>query len=613
VLLKHVTERSVIDLASGKGWFKQTPLHLAARRGNEEAVKLLIKRGASIECLTPHGRTFLQLLCQNGHDNVALNIIQLLEQEYGSSLRSLIEHQDVFGISVVQSCCVGDCQSTLAHLIRGYPSLIQTNVSNPIETAIVFGSWKAALQLKTALGSEVSFDEQLKNYVELSWDSPMAYIKPDTEQALYVLSSDDQKLFHFNQILRNGDFGKLQHFVDVLGRGHLPPKVEPKHIISAAAAVRKQPIILFLLAHGLDPRIQNSQGINLALAAAQGGCTEVLRALLDDHHALDLLETRDAGGYSPLDIAACQSHVEATEYLRSKMGNVVPSQMAPKLKLILSSHLRSPDSKPPIEDKKKFQWKPQNAYRYDGWVVGKKEDSTPSERLTWADAELIALREAHQDIQIEPQVVEERIQKVQAIIRHILGNAAFQLFVNDDLVTALRQRQDRNSCILFDGSLLGGRVIAALEDSCQDLIGQNCVGSSLQYIQLELAGSMEDVGATIMPLASNPEKTILVWKVFLGENNVESADLAELFRNYFQLNAKRKMDLLAQLHRDLIYQVMDLLTMEDFCSFAQVSKTWQQLHKDYSKVIQTRHRIRPKGDDDEEEEDVFFRHRRKRY
>ena len=96
--------------------------------------------------------------------------------------------------------------------------------------------------------------------------------------------------------------------------------------------------------------------------------------------------------------------------------------------------------------------------------------------MTWADAELIALRESREVIQIEGKqltyygayvvgsFIQERIDRMQETMRQILGNAGFQLLVSSELIEALKQRQDSNSCILIDGSLLGGRYQTIVDD-----------------------------------------------------------------------------------------------------------------------------------------------------
>ncbi|CAG7825022.1 unnamed protein product, partial [Allacma fusca] len=45
-----------------------TPLHLAASRGHQNALLLLLHAGASLEPLDKMGRTPLHLAAQNGHE-----------------------------------------------------------------------------------------------------------------------------------------------------------------------------------------------------------------------------------------------------------------------------------------------------------------------------------------------------------------------------------------------------------------------------------------------------------------------------------------------------------------------------------------------------------------
>ncbi len=58
----------------GSPCFKRTPLSLAASNGSSEVVKLLIEKGASIECEDEVGRTPLSLAVENDHSEV-MNIL----------------------------------------------------------------------------------------------------------------------------------------------------------------------------------------------------------------------------------------------------------------------------------------------------------------------------------------------------------------------------------------------------------------------------------------------------------------------------------------------------------------------------------------------------------
>ncbi|KAH7113172.1 ankyrin repeat-containing domain protein [Dactylonectria estremocensis] len=50
-----------------KDAYGRTPLSLAAGKGHEDIVRLLLDRGASIEAADPSGRTALSLAAGDGH------------------------------------------------------------------------------------------------------------------------------------------------------------------------------------------------------------------------------------------------------------------------------------------------------------------------------------------------------------------------------------------------------------------------------------------------------------------------------------------------------------------------------------------------------------------
>ncbi|KAL1737061.1 acyl CoA binding protein-domain-containing protein [Schizophyllum commune] len=64
-----------LDAHPGKGVDEKdeygfTPLHLATDRGNVEAVKMLLARGADPQCMDPDGLTAVKLAEEAGHENI---------------------------------------------------------------------------------------------------------------------------------------------------------------------------------------------------------------------------------------------------------------------------------------------------------------------------------------------------------------------------------------------------------------------------------------------------------------------------------------------------------------------------------------------------------------
>jgi ankyrin repeat protein len=82
-VVKLLLETGKVDVDSKDGNDGQTPLWRAAVDGHEAVVKLLIEKGANLECRdTKHGQTPLWQAAANGHEAVVKLLLEKGAKKY---------------------------------------------------------------------------------------------------------------------------------------------------------------------------------------------------------------------------------------------------------------------------------------------------------------------------------------------------------------------------------------------------------------------------------------------------------------------------------------------------------------------------------------------------
>jgi ankyrin repeat protein len=256
--------------------YKNTPLHIAALKGNNELAKILIKKGANYKTQNKYYFTPLHLAAANGYENIVKLLIN--KEKSDDKFASLISLKKKSYVNVGGKD--GDTALHLAikndwgYVVVSLLDYAQTNINasnasgkSPLHIAVM-NERSRLVKILLAKGALTDFED-------IGGRTPLHYAsrKGNEEIAKILLESGA----HIN---RADEMGQTPlHFAAILGNAKLVELLLKKEaILEACNAVRQTP---------------------LHLAAAKG-CTEVVKKLVEDSASL---EVRDSQGRTPFLIA----------------------------------------------------------------------------------------------------------------------------------------------------------------------------------------------------------------------------------------------------------------------------------------------------------------------
>lgn len=282
-MVKQLLEKGLKVDEPGPG--ELTPLHLAAQGGHLDIVELLVQSGADIQVQNRRGNTAMELAHSNGHSEVVL----MLEKS-GASL-----HGDLF-----QAAAQGDAQDIKRHIDSGANvNAVDDDQNTALHLALAAGHKDAAETLLKA-GANV-------NALNKRHETPLhKAVMTGEEDLLEILLQNGAEI----EVPDRHGFTAL-HVAVVFGNTGIADK-----LLELGAELQAQQIGLelmfeavyqgqipgleYLLEHGVSINAQDEDGWSvLHVAAYEVGNPEIVDYLISRGADIDL---EDAQGHTPLDL-----------------------------------------------------------------------------------------------------------------------------------------------------------------------------------------------------------------------------------------------------------------------------------------------------------------------
>ena len=259
-----------------------TPLlQHAAKGGNTDIIRMLLKHGASVDEEGPDGRTALHKAAKQG--NVAASRV-LLENGAGPNVKS-----DVDEITPLhQACFSGSPRSgspeTVALLLRNgaNPATRSSSGSTPLHLA----SWCGCVECaRLLLAEDADPDAKSEN-----GRTPLHHAAKNGRERLVALLAE-----------AGAKLDVQDNYGDT-----------PLH---SALVYRQDATALFLIDHGASVDVTNQDGQTPLHLAAAGGSEKVVKGLINANASVGIA---DEGGHTALELAKRNGHKKIVNFLRKR-------------------------------------------------------------------------------------------------------------------------------------------------------------------------------------------------------------------------------------------------------------------------------------------------------
>jgi ankyrin repeat protein len=320
-----------------------TALMGASGLGHQNAVRLLLKRGANINQANQHGHTALRSAAEAGHtDTVRLllkhgaNINQATlryaaEAGHTGAARLLLEKLQEKP-SVTSKKVLGQVDKS------GWTVLMHAAKNGQTETARMLLDTFTTAEEKTQYVNRsnsngvnalnVAIQKNHIDTVRLLLESGATVNQVDTMEGLPVLmwASETKDLTLFELLLEKGANSE-----ETKANAYklLAQRRDFKHLFHQAAENGHTETVALLLEHGADvARVDEANGATALMWAAKNGHTETVKLLLE--HGADVARADDANGATALMFAAKKGHTKTVSLLLEHGADVAHASKVSK-------------------------------------------------------------------------------------------------------------------------------------------------------------------------------------------------------------------------------------------------------------------------------------------
>ncbi|XP_031330499.1 ankyrin repeat domain-containing protein 50 isoform X1 [Photinus pyralis] len=284
-----------VDQADGDGW---TPLRAAAWGGHTEVVELLVKHGCALDSVDAENRTALRAAAWSGHEEIVKILL-----ENGANV-NLTDHEG--RTALIAAAYMGHAE-IVEHLLNHGADINHADADG--RTAISV----AALCAPRSPGANVVV-------TLLERGATVDHRDKEGMTPLLVASFEGHK--EVCELLLESEAD-----VDHCDNGGRSP-------LWAAASMGHAPVVALLLFWGCCIDSMDSEGRTVLSVAAAQGCVEVVKQLLD--RGLDE-QHRDNSGWTPLHYAAFEGHQDVCEALLEAGARIDEVDNEGKAALVLAS------------------------------------------------------------------------------------------------------------------------------------------------------------------------------------------------------------------------------------------------------------------------------------
>nr|CAI5859549.1 unnamed protein product [Callosobruchus analis] len=283
------------DQADVDGW---TPLRAAAWGGHTEVVELLVKHGCSLDSVDAENRTALRAAAWSGHEEIVKILL-----EHGADV-NLTDHEG--RTALIAAAYMGHSE-IVEHLLNYGADINHADADG--RTALSVAALCAPRQpgvnvVSTLLERGATVDHKDKEGM-----TPLLVASFEGHRDVCELLLENE-----------ADVDHCDH------SGRSP--------LWAAASMGHAPVVALLLFWGCCIDSMDSEGRTVLSVAAAQGCVEVVRQLLD--RGLDE-QHRDNSGWTPLHYAAFEGHLDVCEALLEAGARVDETDNEGKAPLALSA------------------------------------------------------------------------------------------------------------------------------------------------------------------------------------------------------------------------------------------------------------------------------------
>lgn len=284
-----------VDQADADGW---TPLRAAAWGGHTEVVEFLVKHGCTLDSVDAENRTALRAAAWSGHEEIVKILL-----ENGANV-NLTDHEG--RTALIAAAYMGHAE-IVEHLLNYGADINHADADGRTALSV------AALCAPRSPGANVVV-------TLLERGATVDYKDKEGMTPLLVASFEGHKEVCELLLENEADVDHCDH------GGRSP--------LWAAASMGHGPVVALLLFWGCCIDSMDSEGRTVLSVAAAQGCVEVVKQLLD--RGLDE-QHRDNSGWTPLHYAAFEGHQDVCEALLEAGARVDEVDNEGKAALVLAA------------------------------------------------------------------------------------------------------------------------------------------------------------------------------------------------------------------------------------------------------------------------------------